>query len=55
MFFQCFQRIIGATWIEAAMISEKRTEYCLINPNQKDQEMLHFLANLCQCADKDAR
>ncbi len=54
MFFESFNRIGGASWIETAVISQDRAYNKLVRPDKEDQDMAHLSASLFQCCNNEA-
>lgn len=54
MFFEGFNRVGGAGWVEAAVISQERAYNKLVPPDKEDQDMAHLSTSLFQCRNNEA-
>lgn len=46
VFLQCFYRILRACWIEAALLTKKRTQQFLISPYECYKYARHYVLSL---------
>lgn len=55
MLLQSLCSVFGTTWIEAATWAQQRTQYGLIDSDQRDQDASHFCPTFFQSLSIDAR